>query len=352
MKHCTVVTHAKKILTAVLLIGLVACTTPSPTSTPAAAPSDITAENSIYAQPGVFGVTETYEVWHDEDRGRQIRVKLYKPAIDTPPPVVIFSHGLGGSVEAAPYLGKQLASWGFLAIHMQHPGSDGDVWAGLKGRRAIFGALKSAAGNPNNAVDRYNDIPFVLDEIERRSTSEALHADPNRMALAGHSFGAHTVLALAGRQYITAGEAVSFKDDRLLAGVVLSPPSPSKRITQADYAFTYGAIDLPLLHVTGTEDANPLDASDAAENRQIPFSQITKAKQYLMVFEGADHAVFGGAAGRRRSPDWYPKVQAQVAGAATAFFLAYVTQDTEAQIFMDGPSFSGAFEADVAIERH
>jgi len=352
MKNSSSFKLTMKTISVSLILGLSACVTPTATSS-AEDPTQISASTtSKYAESGVFSVTTAYETWRDIERGRDIMVKLYKPAGDAAAPVVVFSHGLGGSVEAAPYLGKHLASWGFLAVHVQHPGSDAEVWAGLKERRAILGALKQAAKDPKNAIDRYNDIPFVLNEIERRSASGELHADSDRMALAGHSFGAHTVIALAGRQYKVGKKTVSFKDTRLRAGMALSPPSPQKKTSPADYEFIYGSIDLPLLHVTGTEDGNPLDSGDAAINRQIPFSQISKAPQYLLVFDGADHTVFGGGGRRRRSPDWYPQVQAQVAEAATAFFLAYVVKDVEARAFIDGPSFIAVFDPNAEIKRH
>ena len=50
-------------------------------------------------------------VFHDKDRSRDVPYKLYRPdPLTGRYPIVIFSHGLGGSVEAAVYLGEHLAN--------------------------------------------------------------------------------------------------------------------------------------------------------------------------------------------------------------------------------------------------
>ncbi|MCF6274787.1 MAG: hypothetical protein L3J05_03390 [Robiginitomaculum sp.] len=307
------------------------------------------ASEADYSKAGIYKVSTSYDVWKDTKRGRAIDVKIYAPSSTAPVPVVIFSHGLGGSVEAAPYLGRHLASWGIMSIHIQHPGSDKEVWRGVKGRRAIRKALGAAARDPRNTLTRFNDIPFVLDQIEVRAKSGQLNANAKRVAIAGHSFGAHTVLALAGRRYPLAGRLNSFKDDRLLAGVVLSPPSPGARVKPSDYTNVYGAIDIPLLHITGTKDTNPLNPNDVPINRTIPFTQITKAPQYLIVFDGANHAVFGGT--RPNSPAWFKDTQKRVAEAATTFLAAYLLADEDAQIYLDGPDFAARFNFEAEFQR-
>lgn len=338
-----------------LALCMTACTSSNPVTPTANAPANTSHQATWQASPyfgtGTTATSIRYDVWRDDARDRDINVKLYEPDTDSPAPIVIFSHGLGGSVEAAPYIGKQLASHGFLTIHIQHPGSDREVWRGRTGRRAVLSALGQAARNPENIINRYEDIPFVLDQIEARVASGELNGDPMRMGIAGHSFGAHTVLAATGRRYRGLNGSGSFKDERLLAGLPLSPPSPGERVQPDDYDFVYGDIDRPLLHITGTKDANPLDSSDAPINRTIPFAEIDGAPQYLIIFDGADHAVFGGA-DRRRAKDWYPEVQARTSEAATAFFSAYLNGDADARAWLDGAGFINAYTAGAEAKRH
>src|SRR5689334_10887401 len=68
----------------------------------------------------------------DEKRKRELPVLVYLPAAKSPAPVVLFSHGLGGSRAGPAYLGKHWASRGYVAVFLQHPGSDESVWKPLK----------------------------------------------------------------------------------------------------------------------------------------------------------------------------------------------------------------------------
>src|SRR5581483_4684895 len=70
--------------------------------------------------------------WVDAKRHRDVPVKIYYPKTgDGPFPVIVFSHGLGGSREGYEYLGNYWASHGYVSVHLQHLGSDDSVWKGL-----------------------------------------------------------------------------------------------------------------------------------------------------------------------------------------------------------------------------
>ena len=82
------------------------------------------------------GQTRTLELtWHDEKRQRDVPAKLYlpaEPAGDSRWPIVLFSHGLGGSRHGYSYLGEAWSAVGYLSVHVQHAGSDS---AALRGTR-------------------------------------------------------------------------------------------------------------------------------------------------------------------------------------------------------------------------
>src|SRR6185295_15877755 len=72
--------------------------------------------------------TVSYD-WTDTARNRKVPVKIYYPQKGQGPfPVIIFSHGLGGSREGYEYLGRHWASHGYVSVHVQHQGSDDQVW--------------------------------------------------------------------------------------------------------------------------------------------------------------------------------------------------------------------------------
>src|SRR5438128_1597060 len=64
----------------------------------------------------------------DDQRSRDIPVRVYLPTAPGPAPVVLFSHGLGGSRENSPFLGRHWSARGYAVVFMQHAGSDESVW--------------------------------------------------------------------------------------------------------------------------------------------------------------------------------------------------------------------------------
>ena len=72
-------------------------------------------------------VSEKFEVL-DLSRDRKLPVRVYFPETKAAAPVVILSHGLGGSCDNNPYLGNHWAKRGYVVVFVQHPGSDESVW--------------------------------------------------------------------------------------------------------------------------------------------------------------------------------------------------------------------------------
>ena len=65
--------------------------------------------------------------WVDHARSRPVPARLYWPtgsAPDTSVPLVVFSHGIGGSRQGYSYLGKHWSARGVASLHVQHVGSD------------------------------------------------------------------------------------------------------------------------------------------------------------------------------------------------------------------------------------
>ena len=59
----------------------------------------------------------------DARRDRRVPVRLYLPASTAAAPVVLFSHGLGGSREGNAFMGRHWAARGYVAVFLQHPGA-------------------------------------------------------------------------------------------------------------------------------------------------------------------------------------------------------------------------------------
>ncbi len=269
---------------------------------PAAVPATVpAATGETYKQAaGPLVVTMTLEDWTDAARQRPVPVKIYAPATGKGPfPVIVFSHGLGGSREGYKYLGRHWASYGYVAVHVEHLGSDTAAFKeGFKGGRPgrLLASMRESIADPRNAVARPLDVRFVLDRLEKlnQGGSPLAHRlDLTRVGMAGHSFGAWTTLVVAGQRIgreVASGSNPSYADPRIKAAIAMSAPVPRKG---EDYDRAFAAIHIPVLHMTGTLDDSPLGETRAAE-RRIPYDHIHGADQYLVTFEGGDHMIFSG----------------------------------------------------------
>ncbi|MGG5819151.1 alpha/beta hydrolase family protein [Falsiroseomonas sp. HW251] len=266
------------------------------------------------------------DTWRDAARGRDIPVLLRLPAAAGPRPVVIVSHGLGGSREGLGYLGEAFAQAGWIAVHLQHPGSDDSVW---RGAGAGMAGLAAAALDVTQAAARLLDGIFAVEEVLRRTAraGDALagRVDGARLAVAGHSYGAWTVQHLVGQRIPGGDRGIPLPERRLKAGIALSPLPP--RGLPPRLAFS--RVATPMLHVTGTLDSSFVDGTTPAD-REIPFRSIEGVAQALVVFDGATHAAFAGepAAGARWADETF---HARTAGIAVLFLRAILEGDAAAR---------------------
>ena len=265
-------------------------------------------------------------VWRDAARGRDMPVLIRLPQSANRSGLVLISHGLGGSREGLGYLGSALAEAGWIAVHLQHPGTDIAVWQGSGARGQ---ALAAAAFDVGNAVARLQDGIFAVEEVLRRNSLAgdplAGRVDAARLAVAGHSYGAWTVQHLLGQRIPGGERGLALPERRLKAGIALSPVPP--RGLPPRLAFM--RVATPMLHVTGTQDRSYVDGA-TPEDREIAFRSITAAPQVLVVFDGAGHAAFADepAAGPRWSdPTWHDRT----ASMSVLFLRAMLDGDATAR---------------------
>jgi predicted dienelactone hydrolase len=304
---------------------------------------------SAQAQPqdkpgaGSFPVKTVRLEWMDSARKRPVPVKIYAPDAGKDAfPVIIFSHGLGGTREGYEYLGRHWAAHGYVSVHLQHEGSDDAAW---RGRGRPMQAMREAAADPQNAINRPLDVRFAIDQVlELNSKPGPFQGclDTNRIGMAGHSFGAFTTLAVAG-QVFGPGDR-SLGDSRVKAAIAMSAPVP-----RANRDRSYGRVRIPILHLTGTEDDSPIGDTKAAE-RRIPFDHITGADQYLLILKGGDHMVFSGRSGLRGDRSKDGLFHSLILQSSTAFWDAYLKGDTSARKWLlDG--FEKAVDGQGMVEK-
>lgn len=300
---------------------------------------------------GPYAVETIDGRWTDDARdGRVVPFRAYLPRdLAHRCPLIVFSHGLGGSREGYAYLGEFWASHGLVSLHLQHPGSDDAVWRDTPPLRRRA-ALQRAA-NGVNAIARVFDVRFALDTLESEDLNPQSpffeRLDLERIGMAGHSFGAWTTLAVGGQRFVDRfGNAAGLPDPRIDALLPLSAPVP-EQAEHFDAAF--GAIRIPAMHMTGTLDESPIRHT-TADDRRVPFDHTPGpaqggAAQFLITLRGGDHMVFSGRRGVMRSGQADPELDAAfhdvIRSASLAFWDAYLRDNDEALLWLarlGGPS--------------
>lgn len=139
--------------------------------------------------------------WLEDGTRRPVRVTVWEPNTASPMPVVLMSHGTGGSVSGLEWLAEKLADAGWLVVGVDHHGNT---------------SLEPYAPEGFSFVwERPRDLTFALDwalgEYE---------VDQDRVVGLGYSLGGYAVAALGGAQLNT--DVLSM----VLSGVVPMPPLP------------------------------------------------------------------------------------------------------------------------------
>ena len=268
---------------------------------------------------------------HDAKRKRDIPVRVYLPAATNAAPVVVFSHGLGGSRENNPYLGRHWAARGYVAVFMQHAGSDSAVWKD-KPANERMDTLREAADGKNFML-RVQDVPAVLDQLAEWNAEVgqrlAGRLDLKRVGMSGHSFGAVTTQAVSGQTFLLGVK--SFQDARIKAAVAFSPSAP--RLGNADKAF--GAVKIPWLLMTGTKDVAPVGNIDV-QSRLSVYPALPPGGKYELVLENAEHSAFGDRPLPKDKEARNPNHHRAVLALSTAFWDAYLRGDNLAKTWLDG----------------
>jgi len=226
--------------------------------------------------------------WHDDARNRLVPVRLYWPdsaARGAPVPLIVFSHGIGGSRAGYSHLGRYWAEQGFASLHVQHVGSDNQLWRG--NLFTLSGRLQQAT-QESEAIARVADLRFALDQL--LAGERGTRIDTTRIVAAGHSYGAMTAMLAAGARVERGGRALALRDARIRAAILMSAPP---FYGESDFGPILRELSVPTLHLTTTEDVIRVPGyhSPAADRLRV-FEATGSSLKVLAVFEGGSHSVF------------------------------------------------------------
>ena len=249
---------------------------------------------------------------------RSVPLRIYLPSTDEPTPVILFSHGLGGSREASPFLGKQWSERGYSVVFMQHVGSDRDVIKNAP-RFQKRNTLMNAA-NRESAKQRINDVRATIDQLTQLNRAPGQFRDRlnlDQVGMSGHSFGAITTQAVSGQS--NAQNDQPFTDIRIKAAIAMSPSMPLGSRKSKPFAM----VKIPWLLMTGTDDDSPVNRRvDAASRRKVFQALPTAGHFYELVLNGGNHFIFGGRSIRRDASPKSNQQQKSIKAISTAFWDA------------------------------
>jgi len=284
-------------------------------------------------------------VWYDSARYRSIPLKIYFPRLSEKAPVILFSHGIGGSIESSNYLAKVWTGQGFVCVLVQHPGSDENIW---KGKVRILNEFKGAYEQNWSSRTRAEDLLFVLNGLEQLVQTRPQFADRmdmEKIGVGGADLGALAALLLAGQVPPDNGE--SLYDPRIKAVLAMSPPV---RSTNISFREMYQSVTAPTLFITGTKD-DGIVGSTKAIHRRIPFDFMSHCQRYLITLDGGDHRMYGGRVlsflGGRNDE----KFQSGIVRSSTCFWLAVLQEDPRAIKAMDSYGWESLVGVKASIER-
>lgn len=272
----------------------------------------------------------------DARGGRRVPFKVYHPEGEINAPIVLWSHGLGGSADGASFLSRFIAAHGYVVVNITHAGTDSSMWEGKPGHP--WDVIRATPLTREVVLNRFSDVPYLLDSLpEWLKQHEDIKARPDfsRIGMSGHSFGALTTQVMAGLLFPDENnQPQSFKDNRFKAGILYSPV-PVAHLTDLPVEDLYRAIDLPLLFMTGTADQSPIEGFGMQERLAV-YKHAGMKEKYLLMIEDADHMVFAGSRGKLTGYAKIPLHETIIKVTALAWWDAQLKNDEAARAWLRG----------------
>ncbi|MFJ9631851.1 alpha/beta hydrolase family protein [Streptomyces sp. NPDC101175] len=223
-------------------------------------------------------------------RGDDLQVRVSAPATGSGLPVVVFSHGFGWSMDGYAPLAEHWAAHGFVVVQPTHLDS------------RTLGVPAEDPRTPRIWRLRVEDLTRVLDGLDILEASVpglAGRLDRDRVAVAGHSWGAQSASTLLGARVLDAdgkpGEDMS--DPRVKAGVLLALTGLGDDLVPfavEHFPFmrpSFDTMTAPALIVAGDKDQSHL-STRGPDWFTDPYTYSPGNKSLLTLFD-AEHSLGG-----------------------------------------------------------
>jgi predicted dienelactone hydrolase len=262
-------------------------------------------------------------VLHDAARNKDLEMTIEYPTRGGPSPVIIFSHALGTSNADYVGLTSFWASHGYVAIKPRHadaaardeveriqapdpkknPKNEQNAESKAAAERHEQREVVWQAQSEKDIRDRVRDITFIIDslgKLEEQYPELVGKMDHERIAVAGHSYGAYVALLLAGMTPTRGGALLKLADPRVDAVIAMSPHGTSERLgLMRD---SWKDVKIPVLYMTGTRDQGAAE-NETPDWRHEAFEYSPPGDKYFVSIDGARHLSFTGRVGAFRDED-------------------------------------------------
>jgi predicted dienelactone hydrolase len=274
-------------------------------------------------------------VLHDAQRNKDVLMTVEYPTRGGPFPVIVFSHGYGGTKEDYTPLTEYWTSRGYICIKPQHAdaGALREIMTKRRAERRAQMEKDRAEGKPqprrgrngdqqNPAAanqppqpdpmaealwtaqtpadwqNRVRDISFIIDSfdmLEQKYPELAGKLQKTNIGVGGHSYGAFTAMLLAGATSTSITARVA--DPRVKAALAMSPQGTGQLGVTAE---SWKNVTIPMLYMTGSLDVGP---GGDAKWRHEPFAYSPAGDKYFFSFVGGRHMTFTGGVGEVTDDD-------------------------------------------------
>ena len=267
-------------------------------------------------------------------------------------PLIVFSHGFGGNLDAFPKTSEAWARAGYAIAHPTHadslrPAPDrtplGEELAKMFQLRAQGGlvgergeAFVRMLDDPAHLDGRSSDVAGVLAAAGGAGgLPEPLRGriDTARMGMAGHSYGAYTSLALGGAEVTRNGAKKSFAEPRFAAFMPISAQGVGRMGLDRR---SFDGMRRPGLWITGSKDFGA--GQETPDWRLHGYEMSPPGDKYSLFVADARHGDFD-------DPPGGPQVGAALRSREIAFWDAYVRGDAAAKAALKTPPASPAIVA-------
>ncbi|MEO0423787.1 MAG: hypothetical protein AAF184_15725 [Pseudomonadota bacterium] len=306
----------------------------------AAAP--VAAPSADYAgDVGVHALAPARELRLSGERGeRDVLVRATFPAdLQAPAPVIIFSHGVWGSSSQYQPLVRHWASHGYICLQPQHGDTIPEAQRGTGSAQGAFRGWRERAREITRLIDAIEAPPRAWGALGEQMNRE-------RIAMAGHSFGAHIAQLLGGTRLRVdrRGRTVSLADARIDAIVMFAPRGRGPQLDEQAWA----DLEVPFMAVTGSNDIARLRRGEDVAWRMDAFLFAPASPRYLLFINGG-YNNFGGLTQTAIRFEGWGEPDARHARYAldftTAFWDAQLRDTASAERYLQQQAASRAYAA-------